>query len=68
MFDRIQTYHFVLKNGREFVGRVIDQDDQKIVVEPSPSRLPLQRVILYHASMMLAEPLGWKGLSAQPGQ
>jgi len=68
MFDRIQNYHFVLKNGREFFGKVIDQDEQKIVVEPSQSRQPLQRVILYHASLALAEPLGWKSLSVQPGQ
>ncbi len=68
MFDRIQTYHFVLTNGREFFGKVIDQDDQKIVVEPSLGRQPLQRVILYHASMMMAEPLGWKGLTTQPGR
>lgn len=59
MFDRIQIYHFVLKNGREFFGKVIDQDDQKIIIESDPSEKTTGRVILYHDSLSLAEPMGW---------
>ncbi|MDO9067963.1 MAG: hypothetical protein Q7W05_05860 [Deltaproteobacteria bacterium] len=57
MYNKIDTYHFILTTGQDFYGKVLAQDDLKMVVSTVKGRQPARRVIIYHQAMLMAEPV-----------
>jgi hypothetical protein len=57
MYNKIETYHFILSTGQDFYGKVLAQDDLKMVVSTIKDSRPAQRVIIYHQAMLMAEPV-----------
>jgi len=57
MYNKIDIYHFFLNTGQDFYGKVLAQDDLKMVVSTVKDCKPAQRVIIYHQAMLMAEPV-----------
>lgn len=57
MYNKIDTYHFILSTGQDFYGKVLALDDLKMVVSTVNSDKPASRVIIYHQAMLIAEPV-----------
>ena len=57
MYNKIDTYHFILSTGQDFYGKVLAQDDLKMVVSTVKNNKPASRVIIYHQAMLVAEPV-----------
>jgi hypothetical protein len=57
MYNKIDTYHFFLKTGRDFYGKVLAQDDLKMVISTVSQKNPARRIIIYHQAMLMAEPV-----------
>lgn len=57
MYNKIDTYHFILSTGQDYYGKVLAQDDLKMVVSTINDRKQARRVIIYHQAMLVAEPV-----------
>jgi hypothetical protein len=57
MYNKIDTYHFFLKTGQDFYGKVLAQDDLKMVISTLTENHQAKRVIIYHQAMLMAEPV-----------
>ncbi|MRR08940.1 hypothetical protein EG831_02385 [bacterium] len=60
MYDKIHNYRFLMQDGRQLIGKVIAQDDTKLVIDAGRDRAPERRTILYHHAIIRAERMGWK--------
>ncbi len=61
MYDRIHIYHFLLSNGREYYGKVLAHDRDKIVISALRRAEQPRRMILYQNSMVMAERMDGRG-------
>ncbi|MBI4726134.1 hypothetical protein HY768_02730 [candidate division TA06 bacterium] len=55
MYNKIDTYHFILNTGQDFYGKVLAQDDLKMIVATAKDSKPARRLIIYHQAMLMAE-------------
>ena len=57
MYNKIDTYHFILNTGQDFYGKVLAQDDLKMVIATVKDSNPARRVIISHQAMLMAAPV-----------
>lgn len=57
MYNKIDIYHFILSTGQDYYGKVLAQDDLKMVISTINGKHQAQRVIIYHQAMLVAEPV-----------